>query len=77
MSSESIKALLETICQYNTARITQTFSKDDMDVIHVRCLPGTSTLELTFIENEQIEHYDSINEATKVIEKAINSHVNV
>ncbi|TWT25971.1 hypothetical protein [Planomicrobium sp. CPCC 101110] len=77
MTNESIKALLVTICQYNTVRITQTFSKDDMDWIRVRCLPGTSILELTYLQSENVETYDSVDEAAAVIEKALYSHVTV
>ncbi|TWT09285.1 hypothetical protein [Planomicrobium sp. CPCC 101079] len=77
MTNESIKALLVTICQYNTVRITQTFSRDDMDWIQVKCVPNTSVLELTYLENQTIEHYESIDEAADVIEKSLYSHVTV
>lgn len=76
LTFESIKSLLITICQYNTVRITQTFTKEDMDWIRVKCVPNTSVLELTFLQTEAIRHFDDIDEAAKVIEKAIYTYEN-
>ncbi|WKA56649.1 hypothetical protein [Planococcus shixiaomingii] len=73
MTIESIKNLLTTICQYNTVRITQTFTKDEVDWIQVRCVPNTSTLELTYLQTETIEKYDSVEEAANIIEKSISA----
>ncbi len=73
MSPESIKDILTTICQYNTAKITHTFSKDGVCLICARCIPATSTLELTFLEDQKVELYSSIAEAVKIIELQVNS----
>jgi hypothetical protein len=68
---ESIELLLATVCEYNTARITQVFTRSDEDWISVRCLPSTCTLELTYLHEQKIELYDSVSEAAQVIRQEI------
>lgn len=72
MSVERINEILSTMRQYNTAKITHTFSKNGISLIHARCLPSTSTLELTFLTEQRVELYDSINEAVKTVEIQVN-----
>lgn len=67
MNKEHIQVLLETICQYNDVRITQTFAKDDIDWILVKCVPHTETLELTYLQTGIAERYESIQKAVEVI----------
>ncbi|PSL36188.1 hypothetical protein B0H99_1079 [Planomicrobium soli] len=60
MKIESIKLFLETICEYNNSRITQTFVSDEERVLSVRCLPGTRTFEISEPAAEKVWHNDSI-----------------
>lgn len=67
MRKEYIQVLLETTCQYNNVRITQTFFKDDTEWLLVKCIPDSQILELTYVLTETVEHYESIKEAVEVI----------
>lgn len=69
MEITHIKNLLSTICQFNNVRITQTFTSEDRDLIVVRCVPNTTTLELTFLETSTVEQYNSVDAAAAVIYK--------
>lgn len=73
MSSESIKELLVTILEYNTVKITHTFSKNEIEIIQARCIPSTSTLELTFLQEQRVMLCECITEAVKIIEQQTNS----
>lgn len=75
MKKESIRSLLETICEYNNVRITQTFTKENVDQILVKCVPNTQVLELTYLQTGTIEQYQSATEAAEVIHQALYSHV--
>lgn len=75
MKKESIRALLETICEYNNVRITQTFTKDDVNQILVKCVPDTQILELTYLQTGTIEQYQSVIEAAEVIHLALYSSI--
>lgn len=75
MKLESIEALLSTVCEYNTVRITQVFTRDEVDWISVRCLPSTCTLELTYLQEQRTELYDSVPEAAIVILQHTHSNV--
>ncbi|WP_156889976.1 hypothetical protein [Planococcus lenghuensis] len=77
MKLENIKELLETVCQYNTVNIMQTFTKDETDWIIVRCLPNTKILELTFVQTQTLEYHESIDEAAGLIATQINSPASV
>ncbi|RLQ84932.1 hypothetical protein [Planomicrobium sp. Y74] len=72
MKRESIKELLETVCQYNTVNINQTFNKTETDWIEVRCQPDTRILELTYVQTKEVILYESIDEAATVIAKYMN-----
>lgn len=73
MRHDSITEILTTIRQYNTSIINHTFSKDGICSICVRCIPSTSTLELTYLEEQRIVLQDSVAEAVKLVEQQINS----
>lgn len=75
MKKESIRALLETICEYNNVRITQTFTKENVDQILVKCVPNTQILELTYLHTGTIEQYLSVIEAAEVIHQALYSSI--
>lgn len=75
MKKESIRTLLETICEYNNVRITQTFTKENIDHILVKCVPHTQVLELTYLQTGAIEHYQSVTEAAEVIHLALYSSI--
>ncbi|MFD1863519.1 hypothetical protein [Planococcus chinensis] len=71
MKLESIETLLTTVCEYNTVRITQVFTRGPIDWISVRCIPSTSTLELTYLQEQKIELHDSVKEAAETILRQI------
>lgn len=73
MTKESIKNLLETMRQYNDVQITQIFTKGETDWIRVKCIPDTHLLELTYLQTETAECFESVDEAVQVIEKTIYS----
>lgn len=75
MKKESIQNLLETICEYNNVRITQTFTKESVDHILVKCVPNTQILELTYLHTGAIEQYQSVTEAADVIHQALYSTI--
>ncbi|MCJ1907663.1 hypothetical protein [Planococcus ruber] len=75
MKKESIRSLLQTICEYNNVRITQTFTKENVDQILVKCVPNTQVLELTYLHTGTVEQYQSVTEAAEVIHQALYSHV--
>lgn len=72
MKINHISDLLSTICQYNNVRITQTFSYEGKDIIIARCVPNTTTIELTFLETSAVEHFNSVEEAAVVIDLQLN-----
>ncbi|CEG21393.1 hypothetical protein BN1080_00303 [Planococcus massiliensis] len=74
MKKESIRSLLETICEYNNVRIIQTFTKENVDQILVKCVPNTQVLELTYLHTGTVEQYQSVTEAAEVIHQALYSH---
>ncbi|MDQ0427495.1 hypothetical protein QOZ98_000320 [Planomicrobium stackebrandtii] len=52
MSSDRINEILSTMRQYHTAKIPHTFSKEGICLMRARCTPSTSTLKLTFLEEQ-------------------------
>lgn len=68
MKINHISQLLSTICQYNNVRITQTFTLEGQDIITARCVPNTTVLELSFLETDTIERFNSIEEAAAVVD---------
>ena len=75
MKKNHVVDLLSTICQYNNVRITQIFTLEGKDFISVRCVPNTTTLELTFLETSEIELYNSVEEAADIVDSHINHNV--
>ncbi|OAH58338.1 MULTISPECIES: hypothetical protein [Bacillaceae] len=72
MSLDSLKDLLGTLCSYNTIDITHTFEKDGQSIASVCCLKNTSTIEVTTIQTQSVEQYETVDEAAIVIERLVN-----
>lgn len=73
MKLNDIERLLSTIYQYNSVRITQTFTKDGSEWISARCLPDTRIIELTFLQTSVIRNFDSVKAAARIIDQQINN----
>lgn len=71
MKLQSIEILLETVCKFNFVKITQVFTKQDVDWVSVRCVPNTNTLELTYLITGKIELFTNTKEAAKVIDQQL------
>lgn len=74
MSLDHIVEILSTVREYNNVRITQTFSTDGRDVFSVRCIADTNVLELTYLEESKVEHFDTVMEAAVVIDAHLNKN---
>lgn len=74
MKLQSIETLLETVSRFNFVKITQVFTREGTDWISVRCVPGTSTLELTFLTTGKIECFTSVSEAAQTISQQLQVH---
>lgn len=74
MKDASIKKFLETMCEYHTVNITQTFSTEDGQSLTVRCIPHDQTFEITHSETQEVERCDSVEQATKYILGFIAAH---
>ena len=72
MSFDHIKETLETLCYYKDVEITHTFSKDGQPLISVCCVKPTETIQITFVQSQNIEYYENVAEATSLIKKVIN-----
>lgn len=72
MNINHITELLNTICQYNSVRITQTFTLDNEDLILASCVPDTTILELTFLKTSKVESFNTVEEAAAVIDIHLN-----
>ncbi|OES46017.1 hypothetical protein BA724_16765 [Domibacillus iocasae] len=68
----SLKNFLELLCNYNRTEITHRFYKNNQPIAFANCLRNTTTIQVTFIQSETIEHYESVEEAASVIHKLIN-----
>lgn len=71
MKLQSIENLLETVCKFNFVKITQVFTKQEMDWVSVRCVPTTSTLELTYLNTGKVELFSNAKEAAKAIDQQL------
>lgn len=74
MSKESLIKILKTLCDYNTVEIQHTFGTNEKPLITVRCIKNTSTIEITYLESQTIELFDSIEESAEVIQLLINKN---
>lgn len=74
MSLDSIKEMLKTVHYYNTVNITQTFSTEDGTTITARCLKETKVLEVTFSEEQKVEHFTCIEKAAAAIYQALTAN---
>lgn len=77
MKRDDIKEMLEIICQYNNVKITQTFTKENEDVITVQCVPNTPKLEVAYLQTGKVEYYESKQDALEVIYRVISSPGNL
>lgn len=67
MKFHSVKVLLETMCEYNTVKINHTFTTETGESLSVRCLPGTTTFEISQSSTNEVIQNDSIEETTGYI----------
>lgn len=74
MILNTVKLFLETMCEYNTTKISQVFSSEDGHSLSIRCLPGTTTFEITNSQTQEIIHNDSLDETAQYIVAFIASH---
>ncbi|MFD1863518.1 hypothetical protein [Planococcus chinensis] len=71
MKLQSIEKLLETVCRFNYVKITQVFTRQDIDWVSVRCVPSTSTLELTYLTTGEVECFASVAEAAHAVHEQL------
>lgn len=74
MEPNSIKTMLNTMCEYNTSNIRQVFSTEDGHSLSIRCLPGTMTFEITNSQTQELIQHDSLEETTTYILAFLASH---
>lgn len=67
MKFNSVKIFLETMCEYNTVKINQVFTKKDGQRLSVRCLPGTNTFEITDSNTKELIQIESLEKAADYI----------
>jgi hypothetical protein len=67
MKFSSIKVFLETMCEYNTVKINQVFTSEEGSSLTVRCLPGTTTLEISNSNTHEVFQNDSIEKTAEYI----------
>ena len=73
MTFNHIKDLLQLSLNFNASTISHTFSIGEEDQLTVRCITGTFILEVTSSENQQIDHYTSLDQAAEALYKKINA----
>lgn len=67
MKYNSVMVFLETMCEYNTVKINQVFSAEDGHSLSVRCLPGTTTFEISDSRTLELIQSDSVEQTAKYI----------
>lgn len=72
MSDEGLIRMLKTLCEFNNVHITQTFSLNSEQVVKVRCLENTNTLEITNLTNNTVTLVDSLEESAETIQLLMN-----
>ncbi|HZG72722.1 MAG TPA: hypothetical protein VEY51_14385 [Chondromyces sp.] len=72
MSLDYTKTMLETMRYYSDCHITQTFSKNQRELLCVCYIKETNFFEITYIETPVTETYFNIESAALAIEKAMN-----
>lgn len=74
MKYDSVKVFLETMCEYNTVKINQVFTAEDGKSLSVRCLPNTTTFEITHSITQEIVQNDSTEETAQYIISFLSSY---
>lgn len=67
MKFNSVKVFLETMCEYNTVKINQVFTTEDGISLTVRCLPGTTTFEISNSHTQEVFQNESIEKTAEYI----------
>lgn len=75
MKIENVRIFLETICEYHTVKITQTFTSKDGRTLSVRCLPGTRTLEISELSSQKKWRSESVEETAALIINLLESTI--
>jgi uncharacterized protein YkuJ len=73
MPLEHTKNMLETLKYYSDCQITQTFTKDQSQILVVRYIKESRTFEITYTGTSMKETYPSIDCAAVAIEQAISN----
>ncbi|EWG09567.1 MULTISPECIES: hypothetical protein [Bacillaceae] len=74
MPLDHTKNMLETLKYYSDCQITQTFTKDQSQILVVRYIKESHSFEVTYTGTSQKRTYPSIDSAAVAIEQAIGSH---
>ena len=67
MKVNDVTIFLKTMCEFNTSKITQVFTTEDGHSLSIRCLPGTTTFEMTNSQTQEVFQNDSIDETAHYI----------
>ncbi|MDN7247185.1 hypothetical protein QWY16_11015 [Planococcus shenhongbingii] len=67
MKYNSIKVFLETMSEYNTVNINQVFTTEDGQSLSVRCLPGTTTFEISNAQTQVVIQSDTLEKTAEYI----------
>lgn len=74
MKYASIKMFLETMCEYHTVNISQTFSTEDGQSLSVRCIPESQIFEITHSKTLEVVQCDSVEQTAEYILTFIGAH---
>ena len=74
MKHASIKRFLETMCEFHTVNITQTFSTEDGQSLTVRCIPHEKAFEITHSETQDVTRCDTVEQTAAYILAFIGAH---
>lgn len=74
MKYDSVKVFLETMCEYNTVKINQVFTAPDGQSLSVRCLPGTTTFEITNAGTQKVIQNKSLENTAEYIVSFLTSY---
>ncbi|WKA59291.1 hypothetical protein QWY16_03820 [Planococcus shenhongbingii] len=74
MNFNNVKVFLETMVEYHTMDIEQAFTTEDGHRLSIRCLPGTTTFEISNSQSQEVFQNDSIDETAQYIVAFIASH---
>ncbi|MER2262187.1 MAG: hypothetical protein ABS934_09225, partial [Psychrobacillus sp.] len=67
MTEEGIKSMLKTLCEFNDVHIAQTFTSKSIEVLKVRCLENSNTIEITNLTNNTVKLFNDIEETVEAI----------